>query len=197
MKKFQIAIVALAFAAFQVDVALEISSININIYTPATDTGRNMFLGSLIDSFSPPDIHFGLDMGNDLCWNPVPGVTDHDNGVTWGADITGFLTADTAGTYDITLLSDDGSYVFMSVKGAPNMVINNGGDHGAQGPTVVIFLNVGNNPFELQYGENGVGGSGVWLTPQVPEPTTMLAGALLLLPFGASALRRLRKNRAA
>jgi hypothetical protein len=33
--------------------------------------------------------------------------------------------------------------------------------------------------------------------PSVPEPTTMIAGALLLLPFGASTLRILRKNRAA
>jgi hypothetical protein len=31
----------------------------------------------------------------------------------------------------------------------------------------------------------------------VPEPTTMIAGALLLLPFGASTLRFMRKNRAA
>ena len=31
----------------------------------------------------------------------------------------------------------------------------------------------------------------------VPEPTTMIAGALLLLPFGASTLRMLRKNRKA
>jgi hypothetical protein len=31
----------------------------------------------------------------------------------------------------------------------------------------------------------------------VPEPTTMIAGALLLLPFGASTIRFLRKNRAA
>jgi hypothetical protein len=30
----------------------------------------------------------------------------------------------------------------------------------------------------------------------VPEPTTLLAGALLLLPFGASGLRMLRKHRA-
>ncbi|MGA3142415.1 MAG: hypothetical protein ABSF10_05160 [Verrucomicrobiota bacterium] len=30
---------------------------------------------------------------------------------------------------------------------------------------------------------------------QVPEPTTMLAGALLLLPLGASTLRILRRNR--
>jgi len=32
---------------------------------------------------------------------------------------------------------------------------------------------------------------------QVPEPTTMIGGALLLLPFGASTLRILRKNRGA
>ena len=31
----------------------------------------------------------------------------------------------------------------------------------------------------------------------VPEPTTMMAGALLLLPFGASALRIIRRNRLA
>ena len=31
----------------------------------------------------------------------------------------------------------------------------------------------------------------------VPEPTTMIAGALLLLPFGASAFRKMRKARAA
>jgi hypothetical protein len=31
----------------------------------------------------------------------------------------------------------------------------------------------------------------------VPEPTTMIAGALLLLPFGASTIRMLRKNRTA
>lgn len=31
----------------------------------------------------------------------------------------------------------------------------------------------------------------------VPEPTTLLAGALLLLPFGASALRLLRRNHSA
>ena len=32
---------------------------------------------------------------------------------------------------------------------------------------------------------------------EVPEPTTMIAGALLLLPFGASTIRMLRKNRTA
>ena len=32
---------------------------------------------------------------------------------------------------------------------------------------------------------------------QVPEPTTIIAGALLLLPFGLSTLRTFRKNRVA
>ena len=42
------------------------------------------------------------------------------------------------------------------------------------------------------------GGSSTWAgDPTVPEPTTMIAGALLLVPFGASTLRILRKNRKA
>jgi hypothetical protein len=48
-------------------------------------------------------------------------------------------------------------------------------------------------------GENPNGGSGqefILLVP-VPEPTTLIAGASLLLPFGAGALRILRKNRVA
>ncbi len=33
------------------------------------------------------------------------------------------------------------------------------------------------------------------ITALVPEPTTMIAGALLLLPFGVSALRIMRQNK--
>jgi len=45
-------------------------------------------------------------------------------------------------------------------------------------------------------GPNGLTGN-VAAIGAVPEPTTMVTGALLLLPFGASALRLLRKNRTA
>ena len=41
----------------------------------------------------------------------------------------------------------------------------------------------------------GNGLSGAIGDPSVPEPTTVLAGALLLLPFGASTLRILRQKR--
>ena len=37
--------------------------------------------------------------------------------------------------------------------------------------------------------------AGDWFPVTVPEPTTLITGALLLLPFGASALRMLRKTR--
>jgi len=60
----------------------------------------------------------------------------------------------------------------------------------------------GSPGFEYAYTDAGVAGAGVILpaifgTAAVPEPTTMIAGALLLLPFGASTLRILRKNRTA
>jgi len=51
-----------------------------------------------------------------------------------------------------------------------------------------LFVNKNGTPYGL---------SGYWLSTPVPEPTTVLAGALLLLPFGASTLRILRKKNVA
>ncbi len=59
----------------------------------------------------------------------------------------------------------------------------------------------GNFPFELVYGEC-CGGPAVLQVDLpfdnvvVPEPSTYLAGVLLLLPFGVSAVRSLRRNKA-
>jgi hypothetical protein len=52
-------------------------------------------------------------------------------------------------------------------------------------------LTSGSGPYTSSFSGSMSGVSGV------PEPTTIIAGALLLLPFGASAVRILRKNRAA
>jgi len=70
----------------------------------------------------------------------------------------------------------------------------------------------GGSPFYLYWAPNPVGGTvsgpseqltfdnttltGAWVSA-VPEPTTMMAGVLLLLPFAASTLRFARKSRAA
>ena len=66
------------------------------------------------------------------------------------------------------------------------------------GPDLLPWLNIpGTTPPVVTYsGVNGDAYVEVDGTP-VPEPTTMIAGAMLLLPFGASTLRILRKSRAA
>jgi Domain of unknown function (DUF4114) len=57
---------------------------------------------------------------------------------------------------------------------------------------VIAFEDSANGDYD--YNDLVVEVSGV---APVPEPTTVIAGALLLLPFGASTLRILRKNRVA
>jgi hypothetical protein len=50
---------------------------------------------------------------------------------------------------------------------------------------------------EIGEGGSGAASANIESITVVPEPTTMIAGALLLLPFGASTVRLLRKNRTA
>lgn len=73
-------------------------------------------------------------------------------------------------------------------------------------PIVFTFAGVGTvtvTPLGLSTGNVGDLGdhfydvNGSFLFTAVPEPTTMIAGALLLLPLGASTLRILRRARAA
>jgi hypothetical protein len=59
-----------------------------------------------------------------------------------------------------------------------------------------VNANVGNG-YVLRSTESGAGQDLIWNVTPVPEPTTMIAGALLLLPFGASTLRFVRRNRTA
>ena len=59
--------------------------------------------------------------------------------------------------------------------------------------TSIVFQNNQNSGFEMDNFSIATGN----ITPPgtvVPEPTTMIAGALLLLPFGVSTLRMLRKK---
>lgn len=65
-----------------------------------------------------------------------------------------------------------------------------------------VYIEETVGPYTIYNAVNDSGASITYqITPQihnaVPEPTTMIAGALLLLPFGASTLRILRKARAA
>jgi hypothetical protein len=66
-----------------------------------------------------------------------------------------------------------------------------------------VYIEETGGPYTIYTAVNGDSGVSITyqITPQVhnvvvPEPTTALTGALLLLPFGASTLRILRKDRA-
>jgi hypothetical protein len=95
-----------------------------------------------------------------------------------------------------TVTHDDG----LTFKVGGNYLVNVPNPTAPVTTTVTFNGASGTYDFDLLYGE--VGGPGAVLqldlplTP-VPEPTTVVAGALLLLPFGASVLRKMRRNRAA
>ena len=73
-----------------------------------------------------------------------------------------------------------------------------GGLHGsAQDALIVGDANGAYGVVALNLGAPGQVQDQLFIDKPVPEPTTMIVGALLLLPFGASTLRILRKNRAA
>jgi hypothetical protein len=60
----------------------------------------------------------------------------------------------------------------------------------ANGGTDTTSFTDDDNPLSVTFTDNAAD------SPTVPEPSTLFAGALLLLPFGISALRGLLRNRA-
>jgi hypothetical protein len=104
---------------------------------------------------------FGTTTGFD--WHPF-GLT------SFGADMTGFVDAQSAGTYTFTLTSDDGSDLLID----GNVVILNGGIHGLISLSGSVALTAGSHSFEVQFDEDGLDGSGVDLT--LPEGISYVTG---------------------
>lgn len=106
--------------------------------------------------------------------------------------MTGQVTMENGKTYSVA--HDDGLQLLVG----STMLVDAAGP---TSPTVTLYTWTGASgtySFELAYGE-GWGPPGVLkidlpLETVVPEPTTVLAGLLLVLPFGASAVRVLRKK---
>lgn len=77
----------------------------------------------------------------------------------------------------------------------PGLLFGGSGD----GVEINLFSNGPSSPIPVGtyqlYQNNGENLFGEATITAVPEATTMIAGALLLLPFGASTLRILRRNR--
>jgi len=110
--------------------------------------------------------------------------TEYLGTLTGGVHVDGGNTHVAAG-YDFVIAKYDGQnagYVLFYLGGQdadlPEFSYSIWGDNSGQ------YQISGYSAFNIESNE-----------PQVPEPTTILAGALMLLPFAASALRIVRKNR--
>jgi hypothetical protein len=84
------------------------------------------------------------------------------------------------------------SYVY-SVNGS--IVYTDGALSGSTGFSAMIMEAVNFGDPSTYPGVNAADYTADWANTPVPEPTTILAGVMMLLPFGASSLRVLRRNR--
>jgi hypothetical protein len=107
----------------------------------------------------------------DAIWY-LEGETSSWTGDGYGGDGSAFLAAAAHGT----------STSLSIAEGTPGSIFND--SEGAYG---VVALNLYTQSGDFAQDQLAM----------VPEPTTMISGVLLLLPFGASTLRILRRNRAA
>lgn len=160
------------------------------------------FCTELLEEFSPGSSYTISSIGNNAMYNQNAGP----NGIpiTLGiAYLYSQFAAGTLGGYDYTgagrttsagnlqnaiwyLLGEGGSLTDAALTDLQNSGIVQANwtaaANGAYGVKDMVLLQPGQAQDQLVI---------------VPEPTTMIAGALLLLPFGASTLRILRKNRVA
>jgi hypothetical protein len=123
------------------------------------------------------------------------------------ASISQVFSAPATGAYDFSFMYggrtyDGGNTTFtVSVDGNVVTTLNPSSGQPLTLLSFIIPLFSGNN--NLAFAATGVSGNdetafiGNVSMTAVPEPTTLISGALMLLPFGASTLRILRRNRAA
>jgi hypothetical protein len=123
------------------------------------------------------------------------------SGTSGGEAIYANTVYDYSGTVDTAGSSFSGGAANTTVPAGWNFVIAK--YDGKQAGYVVYYLGGQSetlpttplNYWTTTTGQYGISG---WTAfNAVPEPTTLVAGALLLLPFGASTIRILRKKRAA
>ena len=157
---------------------------------------------------------FGYWLDNDstsswITYSHPPQMDGDNSGSTFQYQLT--FTAGSSGAATVRWLSDNDSWLYISGGNYNNFLVGSkpGPDFStfgswntpislslSAGTRYTVDLDVFNEP--QGYG-NPTGGRVEFSgdVSVVPEPTTLIAGALLLLPFGASTLRILRKQRMA
>jgi len=179
---FLVAAVVLAVAA------AEAEAIQVDIYdkyttcTNGNDCGGGAPYKDYVGTFFSSDVLFAANTKYN--WHPFELIS-------FGALITGYLGVESAGSFEFTLNSDDGSMLYIDDK----LVVDNGKDNGHDPRTVKSFasLSPGLHPFKIEFFEDFDGQSGVdlYLPPgvtYVPEPFTLLLLGLGLL--GIAGFRR-------
>jgi hypothetical protein len=184
MKKFvSVAVAAVALSASSA-LALDVK-IYSGGYTENFGVGIDFSGATLAGTFTSPDIMFGTTTG--FNWHPF-GLSD------FAADITGTINA-VGGDYDISLFSDDGSYMYIDGV----LQISRPGAHAPDGTTATITLTPGIHTVEVSFFECCSGPSGLdavlpagvtFNTPDAGSTLGMMSGALGLLGVAS---RRLRK----
>lgn len=205
MKKLLLTLLIAGLAAWQANATLVGTTADYKIYeddfhwyyndgTPRLGTYQWSGTATWVDSvlFAGYVVASPSGSENILDWWPLG---DHND---FTAQLTCQFVAPADGIYNFGTYSGDGSALYLD----GTLVVNNGWDHDARGEAATAFLTAGTHSLVTTYRANDAGGSNftVGVDPRlmpVPEPSTCIAGVLLLLPFGASALRRFRKNRAA
>jgi hypothetical protein len=170
----------LAGAASLMAASTASAAVDISYYNNYDDTGSSItFSGSPYATAIAPESSIQLgDLQPSGAINAAaqwPG-----GGVSFGADITEVVDITTPGVYNLSLTSDDGSYLFIDSA----LELSDGGTHAEQTVSGPVTLTAGLHDIEVQYYNGPCCGAGVELTglpPSVPEPATW---ALMILGIG-------------
>ncbi|NOS70498.1 MAG: hypothetical protein HOP33_11265 [Verrucomicrobia bacterium] len=161
------------------------------------------FVTSVFDSFvAPPD-------ASDFSGTLLSEVYDTGSGYTFVYTLTRTAGPDQIGRFTVDGWLPSQTLMVGNLTGSANFAQSADRKAGSGGKVVgfnydtglpgVSILVIATDTKTWAYTSAGIqNGSGTSATTlaAVPEPTTVIAGALLLLPFGASTVRFIRRNRA-
>jgi hypothetical protein len=143
-------------------------------------------------SFNSSGNGFFLDFNNQV-GSVGTVVSPYDAYTNFGAVLTGEIYAPTAGTYQVQVGGDDGTYLFINNA----LVADLPGIHPTDYSTVTVSLAAGDNPFKIEYYNGLPVGANIALNvfdgasiAAVPEPSTWAMMILGFAGIGFLAYRR-------
>ncbi|MCU0869589.1 MAG: PEP-CTERM sorting domain-containing protein [Burkholderiales bacterium] len=178
-------LVSAVLAAVLAIPALASANVTVKLFSGFTEAGGDITFSGLTGTYVSNGLAFG-DFAPGR--NGFPGAD-----TVFGAELTGFLQVDTAGSYTVTLGSDDASYLFLD--GVATLALP--GNHGYYTESTTVNLAAGLTPFRVAYQNTFCCGSQLTLettarVAPVPEPGTyaLMGAGLALVGAGVASRRR-------